>query len=216
MKKLISLLLVSVLLLSLTACGGPAAACKKLLGDTVNLDNYDKPDVSSGTVYYRHSNDSTVTLDYTVHLKACNSAISMPVTTYQDLLDAGWNGNMPGTAEGRHTYTSTIKAPNGAFLSVTVFNPSEEDVPSNTAIVTGVTCSPANAGGFSIGSINEGSSVADVIAAYGEPALISYSESASGLNLVYEDDMDGTLQFTFDAAGVLTDMKYYYSEYNLV
>lgn len=199
----------------------PLEVCKALLGDCVNLDDYDEPEYNDDrdSVSICQFNNIAGTFAYQLSLDAGADISLNGVTTYQDLLDAGWSANMPETAEGHYRYINSASGPdgnfNGPWFTITVFNASENSAPIGEGYITSVGLEIKYAGDFSLSGITAASSVSDVIRMFGEPYYIYYSDTL-GLCLKFKDDISGSLEFGFDASGTMTEGSYTYSDYNLV
>lgn len=203
------------------ACKALLEVCKALLGDSLDLESYGEPecDEDGDSVSFFGYEKVCAAFDYQLSLAAGADISLNGVTTYQELLDAGWSANMPETAEGHYRYINSASGSegifNGPWFTITVFNASENSAPIGEGYITGVGLEVKYAGDFELSGITADSSVADVVRVFGEPYYIYYSE-ITGLCLKFKDDISGSLEFDFDASGVLTNVDYNYSDYNLI
>lgn len=191
------------------------AICLGMLGDSLNLDNYDEPEVEDGKVYLYQSEDIESELDYVVTIMEDLDICLDGVTTCQDLTDAGFAFNFPETVEGLNRYSGTCKHESGAWFTSTIVNPNEGAKPVGECYVTMITVIPQYVGDFEVNGINASSTIADVIAAYGEPYYVRYSQYR-GLSIQFHDEISGAVAFAFTDDGVLDNVMYSYNDYNLV
>lgn len=199
------------------ASGDSLDICLALLGDNIDLNDYEEPEAEEESVCIYHNDwlDYTAeAFDYTMTIDG--TTFTMGKTTYQEMMDKGWKAtaNMPESADAYNYYIPNCKKDSTQF-AICLLNPNDSELPIEDTILTGITMEIQYGGSFDISGIHENATVADVIHAFGAPYYIYYSDTL-GLELSYQDEMDGELSFTFDSNGAMTNVDYDFNNYNLV
>lgn len=242
MKKLFALLLAFGMLAMLCACGSgtegtnqsPAAAeqaeaqsktdvdgllkvVKGILGDAVSLDDYELVYMDEESVSLYLLDGERIELDYTIVLDD-GTTIQLPMV-YGELLDAGWTSSVQWNraVEGNSMGTASHANANGDTIYVSIINPTERSMYLTDTWVFSVTLGGDYSAGFDVHGASEGSSIADVIAAWGKPYNISYysGDNYTQLDFDYEA-MDGTLSFRIDEKTGLVDSVTYHFASNYI
>lgn len=200
---------------SATATGTPQEIAESLVGDSLDLSIYEVDKDEDSISYFSFGQSGTFPYEITI------SGLKLQfdgVTTYQDVLNAGWSSNMPETADASYRYINTLVGPEGEHFAVDLTNVKEEAIPIEETYVMGITAGIKDNSGFTFGSITEKSTISDVIKAIGTPYSVSYYENL-GLELSFEDntcDSKNSISFTFDRDGVMTELSVGYNAYNLI
>lgn len=196
-----------------TATGTPKEIVETMVGDLLDLSAYEVDEDEDSISYYYY--DQHGSFPYEITISELNLQLN-GVTTYQDLLDAGWYSNMPETADASCALINTLVGPEGQHITISLGNVNDEEIAIGETYLLGVTGQVKNCGGFTIGDLTENSTISDVINAIGTPYYLYYSEYV-GLTVKFEDSCraQNSLSFTFNQDGVITEISVLYNHYNL-
>lgn len=240
MKKLISLLMVFSMLAMLCACGSseteqPAQngsdtpsqtteavsadgdslvpALKEILGSAISLDDYELVYQDEEIVNLYLIDGEYIELDYTINL-AGGSTIQLPMI-YSELLEAGWTSSVQWdeTAEANSVGGAAHVNADGNTIYVSICNPTSEAMDLNDIWVNSITLGGDFTAEGNVGGIGVGSSIGDLVAAWGKPYNISYycDEDFSRLELNYEAS-DGELAICIDTqTGLISTVVCHFS-----
>lgn len=196
-----------------TAAGAPQAIVESLVGNSLDLSIYEMEKDEDSLFYY--NSDQYGSFPYEITISGITLHLN-GVTTYQDVLDAGWNANMPETADANYSYIGPLAGPEDRHFTITLDNVNDEAIAMGETYLLAVTGSIKYCGSFTYGGLTENSTVSDVIKAIGTPYSV-YCSEISGLTLKFKDNCDheNSLSFTFGQDGVITEISLHYNHYNL-
>ena len=175
-------------------------ALKQILGSGISLDQYELSYEDEEIVnLYVLTNERNV-LDYTFKTDD-GTTIKLPIV-YGDFLNAGWTSTVQWEEQAQASSMGSSAHKNGAgeTIYVSIINHTDATVELKDCWVNRVTLGQEYSAGFDIHGIKKGSSVAEVIAAMGNPYNIEYYNDGEyeSLELNFEA-MDGTLTFHIDS-----------------
>lgn len=197
-----------------TATGTPQEIVETLVGDSLDLSIYEVETDEDGISYVNLEQKGSFPHEITF------SGMRLQldgVTTYQDLLEAGWNSNLPETADANYQYINTATGPEEQRLTITAANLNDEPIAIGETCLTSVMGIIKNSGGFTLGSITENSTISDVLKAIGTPDYLYYYYEAGTLDVKFRDNCEypDSVAFTFGPDGVITKVELDCSIFNL-
>lgn len=240
MKKLFALLLAFGMLAMLCACSSgtegtgmeaqtekaveaPAedkqlAALKGILGSAVSLDDYELFSQDEDYVTLYSLDGERIELDYTVDLDD-GTTIQLPMV-YGELLDAGWTSSVQwkSAVEGNSMGSASHANAEGETIYLAIINPTSKSMYLTDIWINQVQVGGDYTEGFDIHGVSAGSTIADVVAAWGNPYEIEYSSDKENayLDLGYLGSDYGTLSFRVDVkTGQVRSAHYLYSSNNI-
>lgn len=198
-----------------TATGTPKEIVETLVGDILDLSIYEVEEDEDGISYTNLEQKGS--FPHEITFSGMRFQLD-GVTTYQDLLDAGWNSNMPETADANYRYLDTTTGPEGQRLTITATNLNDEPIAIEETYLTSVMGIIKNSGGFTFGNLTENSTISDVLKAIGTPRYLYYNYESGNLDVKFRDNCayQDSVSFTFDSDGVITKVDIDYSIFNLV
>lgn len=191
-----------------TATGTPKEIVKTMVGDLLDLSAYEVVNEDEDIISYCNL-DLYTSFPYEITIYDMKFQLD-GVSTYQDVLDNGWTFDMPETADAYYSYSHRLRGADGEYLRITLTNPKDEAIPMEEAYLTRVDGDIENGATFTLGTITEKSSPADVIQAFGTPYQVVYTET-SGLCLLFHAKSDYSIfsnevQIYFNKDGVITEV----------
>lgn len=196
-----------------TTADGLLTVVKEILGDAISLDDYElysEPEDEEYVHLYLLDGER-IEMDYTITLDD-GTTIQMPMV-YGELLDAGWTSSVQWEeqAKANSLGSAAHTNANGKTISVSIINPTDETMNLADIWINQVTMGGDYTEEFDIHGIRAGSTIADVVAAWGNPYSIEYycGENYTELDLNYESNDYGTLEFCVDVeTGLVSGATY--------
>lgn len=174
---------------------------ESILGTAIAKDVYELRYMDEEQVSLELIDAEYVELDYVITVGE-GTKLQLPCA-YSEALNAGWvsDTEWEETQEGNTVGGGTHTDASGNTIGMTIQNPTEENMNLTDLWITGVTAGNGHGytAAFEVSGISEGSTMANVVSALGQPYYIVYYVDEDYVSLKFEyDAADGGLNIYFD------------------
>lgn len=196
---------------------GLVTVVKEILGNAISLADYELSYQDEEMVTLYLLDGEYIELDYTFSLDD-GTTITLPMV-YGELLDAGWTSSVQWEERAKANtvgFAAHTNA-NGNTIYITIQNPTDETMNLADIWINQVSMGRDYTEGFNIHGISAGSTIADVVAAWGNPYSIEYycGENFTNLELNYEAYYGDLIFYIDPETGLVSGATYHVTD-NLI